>query len=506
VCGPSSNRCVPALSAASARGEPDVEGSLLESGARQQDGRGRPRQPRPRPRAIDPHRPTPIDTRATPGTGAWENGVPESEGLRQGEFRSPYTGKVYDRWAPNGLQQQKTDRQGGLGRARAYETPQQRLLREAMQEQNRRTPEHEKFYPGLAPPEFAPRTKREPRARFRHARRAGNYADIFKQLVVRVLCDLKVSKSEKPCWYVEPLGGEGEYHIGRLKLPDEERPALHWPTVEDLYEALLQHEDTTQLPQDVQSWLEVMNFLNNPEDQDFETTGDEMPSDDEGSGSTTWLPSTLLVAALGLRKQDPVTMWEDNPIAFAALFNFVRNFNDRLQAHIELIHRDGWKGMKHMFIDKKADSQAHGPLAGRRGLVVIDPDYTRGSEVHMCQAAIKELSKHWTAATVAVTYPISHDHQFKATRFINDVRKANEKLSLLKLEWYIDTPDGQPSDSQAPWRGVGVLVSNPPFQLEERVRDALEAVGEVLCSSPDTHMRIEIEEPQLRRPKGRRRQ
>ena len=34
--------------------------------------------------------------------------------------------QVYDRWAPEGKVQRKTDRQGGLARARAFETPTQR--------------------------------------------------------------------------------------------------------------------------------------------------------------------------------------------------------------------------------------------------------------------------------------------------------------------------------------------------------------------------------------------
>lgn len=34
--------------------------------------------------------------------------------------------QVYDRWSPEGKIQSKTDRQGGLARARAFETPTQR--------------------------------------------------------------------------------------------------------------------------------------------------------------------------------------------------------------------------------------------------------------------------------------------------------------------------------------------------------------------------------------------
>ena len=37
-----------------------------------------------------------------------------------------YHAEVYDRWSPEGKIQRKTDRQGGLARARAFETPTQR--------------------------------------------------------------------------------------------------------------------------------------------------------------------------------------------------------------------------------------------------------------------------------------------------------------------------------------------------------------------------------------------
>lgn len=34
-------------------------------------------------------------------------------------------------------------------------------------------------------------------------------------------------------WYVEPCGGEGEYHVSRMRSEIDERPPMKWPKVEE---------------------------------------------------------------------------------------------------------------------------------------------------------------------------------------------------------------------------------------------------------------------------------
>ena len=62
------------------------------------------------------------------------------------------------------------------------------------------TPEWAKFYPGLAPLDKLPAQQRRSGAQVhtfqRHAYRAGNFGDIFKQLLVHTLVELKVEKKE----------------------------------------------------------------------------------------------------------------------------------------------------------------------------------------------------------------------------------------------------------------------------------------------------------------------
>mmetsp|Transcript_63363 Transcript_63363/g.151197 ORF Transcript_63363/g.151197 Transcript_63363/m.151197 type:complete len:558 (+) Transcript_63363:79-1752(+) len=418
---------------------------------------------------------------------------------RQGKFTSPYTGKVYDRFAPDGLEQIKVDRKGGLARSRAFETEGQRKQREQRREENKHTPEHRMFYPGLAPPEKVPRKKKE-HVIFRHAKRAGNFGDIFKQMVVRALCDSKAVK-ETPLWYVEPLAGEGEYHISRLQ---EGKPPL-WPKVEDLYEALSENKDVLESNATVKSWYETMEFLNN---QDFEVVGPGAQGAEPETAETgeatapsqasqvQWLPSTTLVAGLALRQQDHVTLIEDNPAAFLPLFNFVRNFSERIEPRVELLRKDGWKTIQKVFVEKEVTSEAHGTVSGKRGLVVIDPDYTRGSEDVTSKKAIATLHQHWRSATVVVMYPISPDREFKARSFIRDVCESDPSLDLLAVEWYIDTPNWTEHSEEAKWRGAGVLISNVPNQTAELISEAMDAVKKALSPMDNgATMRIDVDRP-----------
>eukprot|EP00913_Durusdinium_trenchii_P024675 g23162.t1 len=368
------------------------------------------------------HEPPPLTARGAPKTGAWENGTPETEQMRQGQFTSPWTGQVYDRWSAEGRLQRNTDRQGGLARSRAYETPTQRQIATAVEERDSdHTPEWAKYYPGLAPVDKLPLTQRRTGAQVqtfdRHAYRAGNFGDIFKQLLVHTIVELK-----------------------------------------DLY-SVLQDQDLTYMPPEVKGWMETVQMLNFSEDMEFEETG-EGPTwlgwgcglDNQAAGTSVeshipweqlhvasvachmqsvakhligadkapkgiqWLPSTTMVALRLLRKQDPVTIWEDSRRAFAPLFNFVRNWSSKVQPHIELIFKDGLKHCHRRWVQHKPGSisEVYGKYNGQRGVVFIDPDYTRGGEAERCKTLIVDLWKHWRSATVVITYPIGPQYEKKA--------------------------------------------------------------------------------------------
>jgi len=443
---------------------------------------------RPRQGGMDPNRPPPRKDAGGPISGAWKEGRPESEDERQGEFRSPWTGQVYDRWAPIGLKQTGTDRQGGLGRARAYETPTQRKIREALEEDGQEVPEHEKFYPGLSPRDAEVASGQRPKKEkklLRHANIAGSYKDVFKQLLVHTVVDLRVQKSESPVWYVETCGGEGEYSI-KNRRPGVEIP---WPSVEDLF-AVLERQDMTYMPPELQAWMEAVRFLNASKE------GVDVKGDDGAvEGGVEWLPSTALVALQTLRKQDPVTLYEDNPVAFAALFNFVRNWSAEFDAKLELAFKDGFKSVRKIFVEKKSASKAHGKATGgTRGVVLVDADWTRGDAGYRCMDTVVRLWKHWRAASVMVSYNLHPDYERKARKFIESIHAQDPGVDMISVEFYVDTPGWQPDSGEPEWTGVGMLITQPPNTTPERVRAAFGVLIQEMSEQPDApKMRIEVE-------------
>ncbi|CAJ1416306.1 unnamed protein product [Effrenium voratum] len=442
--------------------------------------------------------PPPVTARGSPKTGAWEAGQPDAEEQRQGQFTSPWTGRVYDRWAPENGRQFKIDRQGGLARSRAFQTPTQRQIATAVEERmSDTTPEWAKYYPGLAPLDKLPPNQRRVGAQVktfeRHAYRAGNFGDIFKQLLVHTIVELKVKKKESPLWYVEPCGGEGEYHVQRMRSELDERPPMKWPTAEDLYSAL-EKEDLTYMPPEVKGWMEAMNMLNFP-DVDFEYAGDGASRDPLEHG-VQWLPSTSLMALRLLREQDPVTIWEDSRTAFGPLFNFVRNWSSKFAPHIELIFKDGLKHAHRRWVQRKPGSisEVYGKYNGQRGVVFIDPDYTRGGEAERCEKLVLDLWKHWRSATVVVTYPIGPKYEKKARDFNMALRKADKTLDLITIEAYVENKDWHSGSEEDKWRGYGMLISQAPHTTAQRAQAALKVVCDALSSMPEAqpiHIRTE---------------
>lgn len=452
---------------------------------------------------MDKLRPPPADTGTQPTGGAWRDGRPESEDQRQGLYKSPWTGQVYDRWAPINLKQEGTDRQGGLGRQRAFETPGQRKVREA--QDVKETQEIDMYYPGMAP-YFLKEEQQEGKGQkviLRYAYMAGSFKDVFKQICVQAVLDLKVSKNDKPVWYVETCGGEGEYHVNRLRKPEEQK-IRPWPDMETIHAAFKDKymSDTGSLPMEIRGFMDAMRCLNEESD-DFEVNVDGKAADAEeaSKGGVQWLTSTLHVALQILRPQDLVTVFEDEPVPFASMCNFVKNFGDRFASHVELVFKNGMKTVDYRYFQRKEKSQskAHGPFAGQKGVILMDPEWVRASEQYWCHRIITQGWKHWRAATVIMFYPLSPKSEHKARAFNRKLVQQDPTLDLLSAELYVNNrywteEIGETTGRIPRWRGIGCLISQPPHTSKERIRTALMALCQEMCKQPGAvEMRVTVE-------------
>ena len=111
-----------------------------------------------------------------------------------------------------------------------------------------------------------------------------------------------------------------------------------------------------------------------------------------------------------------------------------------------------------------------------RGLVLVDPPYeAQLAEFDVAFAALREGLARWPQATYALWYPVK---QRRALQPMLREAAALPAKSTLLAELLV-----RPDDSPLRMNGSGMLLLNPPFALEQRLRAALPALRAMLEES-----------------------
>lgn len=100
-------------------------------------------------------------------------------------------------------------------------------------------------------------------------------------------------------------------------------------------------------------------------------------------------PGSPLIAKLGLRAEDRLTLFELHPAEHAALS---KNLHGR---NVRIFKQDGYQGVLKI-----------APPNPRNGLVVIDPSYEVKGEYEQAAGFIRALLKKWPQASVLLWYPM----------------------------------------------------------------------------------------------------
>ena len=135
-------------------------------------------------------------------------------------------------------------------------------------------------------------------------------------------------------------------------------------------------------------------------------------------------------------------------------------------------HQDGYQGLK-----------AFLPPKERRGLVLIDPAYELQDEFERVVAGVREIHKRWATGMIAVWYPL----QARAAipRFHCLLQETGIR-KMLMCEFYV-LPGHMPRGLY----GSGVIVINPPWQLDDQLREAMRWLDPVLAQGTHPAPRIE---------------
>jgi 23S rRNA (adenine2030-N6)-methyltransferase len=269
---------------------------------------------------------------------------------------------------------------------------------------------------------------------YRHAFHAGNHADVLKHVVLAWMIERLKAKAA-PFRVLdshagigiydltgEAAGRTGEWRDGVGRLYDENGAAL---PLSPPAEAVLA------------PWRKAVAAVND-------------------DGALRRYPGSPEIARLALRPQDRLALNELHPEDHASLASAYRR-----DARIRITNRDADLVVK-----------AQLPPPERRGIVLIDPAYEATDEAGRAIAMLAEGHRRFATGIFVLWYPVTGDD---LSRRIERDAKALALPKTLDLRLDVRKPV-----SGAGLAGSGLLIVNPPWPLEETLRDLLPELVERL--------------------------
>lgn len=274
---------------------------------------------------------------------------------------------------------------------------------------------------------------------YRHHYHAGNYADVFKHvLLLRLLRAMQ--RKEKGFLYLDTHAGRGGYDLAVPSiLPDgRTREPEHPGGIGRLW-------DAADLPETLNDYLALVRRFNERRGQ--------------VSGELKFYPGSPWMAKLLLRPQDRMVLCEMRPDDAEALdFDFAR------ETGVKVLTMDGYTGLK-----------AHLPPPEKRALVLIDPPFESKGEFADIQHGVAAALRRLPGAVCAVWYPLTERARTE------DFHRALPDLGVPALFAELAIAGDH---SLLRMKGCGLLILNPPWQIEREIRALLPVLVERLRVEP----------------------
>ena len=255
---------------------------------------------------------------------------------------------------------------------------------------------------------------------YRHAYHAGNFADVLKHVVLVGLLD-HLGRKEAPYFYLDTHAGRGNYPVA----------ASETQRAGEYRDGIVRLIDADGAPPAAARYVDLVREL-----------GYEQ-------GHLVAYPGSPRIAMALLRGSDRAALCELEPREADALRHLLKG-DPRAQVHA----RDGYEALSALL-----------PPREKRGLVLVDPPYEQPDEFERLERALVAAVDRWPSGLYAAWYPIkagAADGRFLARMAGSGVRR--QLVAELTIER---------DDSPAGLNGAGMLIINPPWQLDERLAAAL---------------------------------
>ena len=258
---------------------------------------------------------------------------------------------------------------------------------------------------------------------YRHAFHAGNFADVLKHVVLVMLVE-HLKKKPAPFFYLDTHAGRGVYDLSDAQAQRSGEYKGGIGRLLDMRAALL--------PAEVAAYVNLVR----------ESAG-------KGHSAITAYPGSPMIVARLRRPGDRLVLMETLPKEASALSAALGR-----RRLVSVLESDGYAALK-----------AQLPPRENRGLVLIDPPYESDLEFDRVLAGLEVGHERWPSGIYCVWYPLTDRAgplRFRQNLARSGIRRVLDvTLSVL------------PDDAQVGMAGAGLVIVNPPWLLDERLKDLL---------------------------------
>jgi len=264
---------------------------------------------------------------------------------------------------------------------------------------------------------------------YRHAYHAGNFADVFKHVILsRVLVHL--AQKPAPFRLIDTHAGAGLYDLAGA----EAEKTGEW---REGIGRLLEVQPTPPVRELLAPYLDAV-AAHNP------------------AGAMTAYPGSPLLGLSLMRPQDRLIASETEPEAAALLAQSLRH-----DARAKALGLDGWTALR-----------ANVPPKERRGVVLVDPPFEEPGEFQRLVQGLEEAHSKWPTGVYLLWYPLKDAEAVKI--FVRDLTRLGRPKTLrAEMTVAAATEDGR-------LRGTGLIAVNPPWLLHGELQKLLPALAHAL--------------------------
>ena len=264
--------------------------------------------------------------------------------------------------------------------------------------------------------------------KYRHQHHAGNFADVHKHvLLLEILGAL--TRKDKGLLFVDTHAGRGMYE---LYPGDAQHPAEWLSGAAKLLAAAPRHEALVRY-------------------RELVATGVH--------GASLHYRGSPLLAMQALRSQDRAVFFEMQRDEAGQLRKSLEG-----AARVRVESGDGFAGLRALL-----------PPPERRGCILIDPPFEERADYTRVHDATVDVLQRFETAVLVLWLPVKLRGDFD--HWFGSLERAVSRPMLASLLWVL------PTDSRAALSGSALVVVNPPYLLEQGMREWLPELSALVATS-----------------------